>query len=392
MKYLIVSFSTVLLICAGFILTSCGGNDDDNTPPTPLLEVASGDRSQSFDMDAGSRSVAVNANVQFTASVDQAATEWCSAAVNATAKTVTITVTANTGASRTATVTLSAKDVPDVVINVSQEEYVERPYLTVRVDLRTQEFKGRGGENTVPVSSNVDYTFSVPAADEDWCFVVPTEGGIMIITEENDKDAERNTIVTLSGTGVTPVQITVVQLPVVFSLLTMFDDCETNTGWDTWNGGKNLPVTLDGDNKTQGDFSISVDALPPGDYLWWMKSYEPVNRGLALETDYFAFDWFISDVSKLKLHDSFVPGNSGIYVSSYAGVTPDNARWGFHAAWNIADLDLHDGWNHLELSFASSSIRNEFDLDAITCFSLATARNDEGLTFKFDNMRFIRKE
>ena len=118
MKRLIVSFSTLLLICAGFMLTSCK-NDDD-----PLsMDVASGDLTQSFDMDAGTKSITVYANVSFTVSVEEAAKNWCSANAvsNITAvSAVSISVIANTGELRTAEVTLSAKGVPDVKITVTQ--------------------------------------------------------------------------------------------------------------------------------------------------------------------------------------------------------------------------------------------------------------------------------
>jgi len=320
MKHLIVNFSTLLLICTGFILTSCKKDD-------PLrLEVASGDLYQNFNMNGVVKSVAVTANVQFIASVEQAAADWCSAtAGNAT---VSITVAANTGASRTATVTLSATGVANVEITVTQD--TKPLFMTVEEAQKTLQFGGDGGETTVIVNTDAAVNATLSPSDAGWCRVAAVEGGIKIMVTKNE-GSERSTTVTLSAEGVSETVIISVMQNIAPIPGKVFDACESIAG-------RHPIPTLDGNDKKEGNYSLRFENTGTTLYLF-RKDISPstFDPEVTIEKGYIAFDLFISDIERFGPNMRFDLTSSG---------TPDANRLGLNTTIEI--LNLKNGWNSIE--------------------------------------------
>ena len=94
---------------------------------------------------------------------------------------------------------------------------------------------------------------------------------------------------------------------------------------------------------------------------------------------------YVSDVS---LGD-WESGDSSIEISS-SGIHDKN-----ELGWPLRkeSLNLHNGWNHLELPLASAiPSGGDIDLTAINWIRIYHTKLPGGITFKLDHMRFIEAE
>jgi ABC-type molybdenum transport system ATPase subunit/photorepair protein PhrA len=122
--------------------------------------------------------------------------------------TVTLTAEANpTISARTATVTLSGKDVKSQTVTVTQSP--GEAILTVspaNIDIAPT-----AGDTTITITSNTDWTV---ASNQTWLSVNPSNGsgnGTVTLTAEANTTSARNAIVTISGKGVNSQTISVHQ-------------------------------------------------------------------------------------------------------------------------------------------------------------------------------------
>ncbi|KAA6301493.1 MAG: hypothetical protein EZS26_002367 [Candidatus Ordinivivax streblomastigis] len=152
-------FSKTAVVCLFSIaLFACGEDENDpKEPKTPYLKIEETANEQLFSVDAGSRVLTVESNVDWEVSSEQT---WCvSEKLAGETDNLKISVTQNpTGASREAVVTLTAQGVASIEIHVTQTDMVVEINVTetaVLVENGDLEF-------TLEVNSNVPVTFQLP--------------------------------------------------------------------------------------------------------------------------------------------------------------------------------------------------------------------------------------
>ena len=147
-----------------------------------------------FDADGESKTVTVTANVTVRATPSENWITVTPPASQSASMTYTLTASANTGnAARNASVTFSGGEADDFTIQVSQN-----PAASIEVDKEEVTAGAEGGEYTVKVTANVEWTAS---ASENWVSVSPDKGqstDLKITVAANDDAASRTANVTLT--------------------------------------------------------------------------------------------------------------------------------------------------------------------------------------------------
>ena len=155
-------------------------------------------------------------------------------------------------------------------------------------------------------------------------------------------------------------------------------DCDDLDGWNA------PPVYLDFSDPRQGMSSLRND-FEGNVVIFQCNIPVPVNARVSKEKGILAMELYVSDVS---LGD-WESGDSSIEISS-SGIHDRN-----ELGWPLRkeSLNLHNGWNHLELPLASAiPSGGDIDLTAINWIRIYHTKLPGGITFKLDHMRFIEAE
>ncbi|MCX6327597.1 MAG: BACON domain-containing carbohydrate-binding protein, partial [Bacteroidia bacterium] len=208
--------------------------------------------SQTVPVSAGSTDLIIISDKSWSASSDAT---WCSLSPSSGSNNDTISVvrTANTGAGRTANITLSASGVPNYIVSVYQEgDYLHISPLSKNVG-------HTAGVVNLTVSSNLsNWTAS---SDAGWCTVSPSSGsnnGVVTATYTENTGAERTANIIFPVSGAPDVVVTITQ-----ALIGVF---QQSTGSD-----KLVSVEAEHFNRNRdgtGDFSthIWIETTSPSGY------------------------------------------------------------------------------------------------------------------------------
>jgi hypothetical protein len=201
-------FRSVLVIASlALIVTAC--KKDDPEPVKPELTISEADKSQSFNAEAGSKTIAVTTNGDYTAT-PESGKDWISI-TGKTEKGLTINVTEYTGYEpRNAKVTLALTGVESIEITVTQIGLA--PALVI--DNTTFSFAYTAVDTLVPVTTNGEYTVTVATDAQSWVTIEDkTATGFRIKVAQNPTSAGRIATVTVALTGSTlTTEITIAQL------------------------------------------------------------------------------------------------------------------------------------------------------------------------------------
>lgn len=111
-------FSTLFLL----VILSCSGGDDPITPPDDFTaELSASPLSLSFTKDGGNQQVSISSNTTWNVSSSES---WCQSTIQTSKGNADINIIAdanNVESERVATLTITAADVADVTISVTQE-------------------------------------------------------------------------------------------------------------------------------------------------------------------------------------------------------------------------------------------------------------------------------
>jgi len=161
-----------------------------------------------FTSAAGSKTSALTANVNWTAAANQS---WISVTPTSGSSnaTLTITVQANTSASaRTGQITLTGSGATPVTLTVSQSGVS----TVLSANPTALSFTSAAGSKTSALTANVSWTAS---ANQSWISVTPASGSsnatLTITAQANTSASTRTGQITLTGSGATPVTLTVSQ-------------------------------------------------------------------------------------------------------------------------------------------------------------------------------------
>jgi hypothetical protein len=179
--------------------------------PTPLLEVSDEDKVPQFEVGGGSKTITVTANDAFTVRVEDSK-EWCTVS-DITATNFKVSVTANPAFEpRTAKITVSLANAPDVEIVVTQAAVS----IVISVEPNQVAFNsGFAGERTVTVRSNgPQFTFTADASQSWVTAEVIDDATLKVKVASNPNSTastERTAKVTVRVTGAEDVEVDVIQ-------------------------------------------------------------------------------------------------------------------------------------------------------------------------------------
>ncbi len=177
-----------ILTLIALALISCKPEEE-----TPYLSVES--TQVTLSSFQGVEMVSVSTNREYTATSSQ---PWCTA--TPAGNLLKVAVNENVAIQeRTATVTLSAKDVANVLINVKQAGTA--PVFTIDPALKTQQFGSDGESSLLKVDTNIPFT---AVSDQSWCQVEilsRTDRNLRITVSENGIITPRKAEVVLSAQG-----------------------------------------------------------------------------------------------------------------------------------------------------------------------------------------------
>lgn len=121
MKLLVHIFSVFLI----FSFLACNSSGDPNDPETEFTpELSASVQNLNFEAGGGSETINITSNTIWTVSSSES---WCSSSVQSSKANASVTVTSSASyeeSERTATLTVSAANVNDVLIQITQEAYV----------------------------------------------------------------------------------------------------------------------------------------------------------------------------------------------------------------------------------------------------------------------------
>jgi hypothetical protein len=149
----------------------------------------------------------------------------------------------------------------------------------------------------------------------------------------------------------------------------ILDDCESLTGWAS--GG--FALSLDGNDKKQGDYSLKADGTG---VVVYQKAFTPFDTEVPKDAGYLAFSLYISDASLINM-----AADGQIEITSSG--QPDVQE----LSWLFRNLDLHSGWNNLELKLSDGNDAG-VNLRAINFMRIYHTGLTGPMIFKLDNVRF----
>ena len=163
-----------------------------------MLEVAPAQLT--FGSEGGRGTIAVNANVPFSAS---SSVDWISVRISGTKATVSV-VSNSSLESRSGTVTFSGEGVESRTVTVTQSG--AEAYLTISDDELW--FTASGGTRSIIVYSNIDFSVN---GGESWVSASCSGSRIVLTVDANEETVARSASYTVTGEGVEAVEFTIYQ-------------------------------------------------------------------------------------------------------------------------------------------------------------------------------------
>ncbi len=143
--------------------------------------------------------------------------------------------------------------------------------------------------------------------------------------------------------------------------------CDVTTGWLG-----NTAFSIDYSDKQEGKGSLMTQAQT-GNFDWFSKTFSYTQTGMD-QSGYLSFWLYVSDASSLE--------GGQIEISSSGG--PDSEEYN----WLLDKTRVVDGWNHMQLAFASAGISGgSANLDSINFFRIHQNLSAP-VTVKIDFIRF----
>ena len=191
---------TFFLLLTTVLLAACSDEKEEPQPVTPSITWAEGQNSPTFETTGGTVAVYFSSTTDWTAETDQ---DWCSVTpANGTS-----------GESCTVTVTTTANDTPNernasLIIrsgNVTQRlTIVQKQKDALTVTSNRIEVDAEGGEVTVEVQANIDFTYEIDEAAAEWLTEVNTRALTTTslhfnVTANSEADGRQGEIVIRSG-------------------------------------------------------------------------------------------------------------------------------------------------------------------------------------------------
>jgi len=170
----------------------------------PTLSVTPSN--QNVTSSPGSASFSVTSNTAWSVASNQS---WCTPTLSGTGNgTIVASYTANSATDpRTATLTVTVTGLAPVAVTVTQSGMV--PSLSVTPS--NQSVAATSGSTTFNITSNVAWTAS---SDQGWCSVTPSGTGNATLSaafQQNTSNVQRIANIQVTGTGLSPVVVTVTQ-------------------------------------------------------------------------------------------------------------------------------------------------------------------------------------
>ena len=192
----------LLAIALIFAVASCD-DPNNNKPNTEELEFTVNTTNLDFMEEGGTASINISSNMDWTAKlVNDRASSWCTVTPGSGAAgsaIINVTVAENTTTDdRTASVSIKSGNV-EKLVNISQKQ---KDALTITSS--TFEVEGMGGEISIEVKANVDFTYTVADNGKEWIIhqstkAMKTSTLLFEILENEDKNPRSSTITISNG-------------------------------------------------------------------------------------------------------------------------------------------------------------------------------------------------
>lgn len=192
----------LLAIALIFAIASCD-DPNNNKPNTEELEFTVNTTNLDFMEEGGTASINISSNMDWTAKlVNDRASSWCTVTPGSGAAgsaIINVTVAENTTTDdRTASVSIKSGNV-EKMVNISQKQ---KDALTITSS--TFEVDGMGGEISIEVKANVDFTYTVADNGKEWIIhqstkAMKTSTLLFEVLENEDKNPRSSTITISNG-------------------------------------------------------------------------------------------------------------------------------------------------------------------------------------------------
>lgn len=153
-------------------------------------------------------------------------------------------------------------------------------------------------------------------------------------------------------------------LPVRLEAQIVLQRCDVNNRWQ----GSNT-ISVDASERKEGAGSISFTG---SGINWFSKKFTQIDAGID-DTGWLTFWLYVSDATTLD-------GEGQVELTSSGG--PDVDEY----TWEVASLNLSDGWNHVQLQISAASVTGTPDLEAINYFRIYQNLSGE-ITARLDDLR-----
>ena len=293
MKRIFFSF----LICAGFLLTSCGGDEDENE----TLQVSP--TSATFTKDGGTSS-ALNVTTNAKSWNATSGQSWLT--VNKSDKSFTLTATANTGDARTATVSVTAGKANAVTVNVTQDAAGDGPSVPTLEISPNDKFPEMFENEVLEYEITTDATSWDAVSSHPW-LTVNKAGNKLTMTANYGSIERAQAVVTLTAGSLSlDIEVTpMLSLPTV--TLLDISDFSNDDGVESVNE-EGATVII---NKFIGvtDFVYKKINFEDGKRIFF-RGIDEAKLAAAYNRDYFKYDAATGRTT--------FDGNSGTYDTYYS--------------------------------------------------------------------------
>jgi hypothetical protein len=252
------------------LFTAC--KDEEESEP-PSLSVNAADKSLSFEVAGGSKTIVVTANAAFTVAVESGKT-WCTVS-DITGALFKINVAANTETeARAAKVTVSLTGAPDVEINVSQAGVVLPPAVLLVTPRMFHFDTPAAAERIATVTTNrPTYTATVESG-KTWLTTEINGEALKIKVAASAEEAEREASITVHVDGAEDVTLHVTQAayvpPVVLPAATAKWNVAApgNFAWYKWEANRTIGTPAgDAPSTVAGPGNVQAWALAKEDHI-----------------------------------------------------------------------------------------------------------------------------
>lgn len=144
-----------LIIITFFLgILSCGSSDDPIPEPEPTYELSASPLSLNFEADGGNQSISITSNIIWNI---RSSVSWCNSTIQTSKGNANITINAaanDVEEVRTATITITAPNVNDIIISVSQAAKEPDPVEPEIADYIEPDMTGMSS-NAIAIASNI---------------------------------------------------------------------------------------------------------------------------------------------------------------------------------------------------------------------------------------------